>query len=71
MKRLRCLASAALLLVGCGGNKRGAEDGSEIATPTVTPQELTATKDPAFAKKKNIQIVPEESAKSNKNEGNE
>lgn len=68
MKRLLCLASVALLLAGCGSNKRGNEgDNAEALTPSVTPQELTATKDAAFAKEKNIQIVPERSVKNNKN----
>ena len=55
MRRLLCLASVALLMVGCGNNKRSNDANSEeVAVPTVLPHELTANKDAAFAKKKNI-----------------
>lgn len=71
MRRLLCLASVALLMVGCGNNKRSNDANSEeVAVPTVLPHELTANKDAAFAKKKNIQIPTAVSEKNNKEEGN-
>ncbi|MBO5890148.1 MAG: hypothetical protein J6Q28_01805 [Alistipes sp.] len=71
MRRLLCLASVALLMVGCGNNKRSNDANSEeVAVPTVLPHELTANKDAAFAKKKNIQIPNAVSEKNNKEEGN-
>jgi hypothetical protein len=65
MKRLVYFIAATLLLTACGSKKTEGNT-EEVIRPTYNPTELTAKKDPAFAKYKNLEIPDEGTEKNNK-----
>lgn len=67
MKRVICFVATALILTACGSKQKSSEESA--ARPSVTPTELTASKDKAFQKHKNFEAVSgkmkEENSKAN------